>query len=101
MIVGGRRRARAAFAVVLTAGAFAALPGTAQAGVRTGRFVKGSGTMSCAMDGSTSSFGLDMDTVLPDEDAALPVNGTSTATALNYQNSRRFSCWSADTVRAR
>jgi hypothetical protein len=40
------------------------------------RFTQGTGTLSCTKGGTTRSFGLSMDTVLPGESAGLPVNGT-------------------------
>jgi hypothetical protein len=41
------------------------------------RFTKGTGVISCGMDGATHSFGLSMDTVLPGQGAGLPINATS------------------------
>jgi hypothetical protein len=39
------------------------------------RFTKGTGNVSCTLNGTTRSYPLDMDTVLPGDGAALPVNG--------------------------
>lgn len=40
------------------------------------RFTKGTGSLSCGLGGTARNYPIEMDTVLPGDGAALPVNGT-------------------------